>query len=438
METFVPSVDIKEYIPVYRDKVRTIVMNLEKFYPGIDEWLDENELDKIDTGADSCWIIVDGKDNVLGVAITGLEKEGIAKLKTFYLSPEIQRYALGVQLLKNVLNHWMEKKIRNLFVTFAEEELDELKGFFDKFGFVMDGMMPQFYRPGKTEYVMSKTFVYDTIDENNFESFVRDFLLRMRGIHPTEEGDDFLAYEDNKLSKTPREIYVKLVKDRNTNSVSLLQHINERMKETKATHGLIISYHPISGVSETEKIKIVDGYSLENIFFPLRLKRGNDSGMILPIRESYAKELMHIEEPQLKIMKKRLMLSHEKAYYTGKEVFGSVGRGGIFLFYQTGGREFGGIIGEAKIKVMDIKTVPKAIEKYVNKGVIKTEEELRKHSNQGKIGIFLLTHVKTYPNKVSLDEIRDIVPEANLTGQQVNDQQLDKIREIAGNNLNSY
>lgn len=440
MEKYVPNFDIEKYAPEWKGKVRDLVINLKNFYPMIEEWL-EKELNRLEKREDSCWMIVDDKRDVVGVAISGLEKEGIAKLKTFYLSKDFEGYAIGVPLLKKVLNFWIEKKIRNIFVTFAEEELEKLRGFFDKFGFVMDGMMPQYYRPGKTEYVMSKTFIYDEIDENSFEDFIRNYLLRMRGIVPDSEGSEFFAREDNRLSKTPRKIFIKIIKEKNAENSKLFEYMNLKINESKSVYGILISYYPLLEISEDERIKVIDGYLLENIFFPLRLRREGHSGIILPIDQHYAKGLLNMEEPQRRITKERLTLTHERAYFTGKNDFSGVSRGGVFFFYLMKGdyRDKAGIIGEAKIKILSLdKKVEDAIKEFGNRGVILTEQELRKFSNKGRVSIFLLTHVKEYPNKIGIDEIRAVLPDADFRCQPVIDLQIDRIRKLGGDGLQSY
>ena len=437
MEETVPNVEIKPYSSVFRDEVRHVVMKLKKYYPSIEVWLDK-ELPRLDAGMDACWLIVDQKGDVLGAAITGLETEGVGKLKTFYLSEEVRKCALGVRLLKDVLNYWISKGIRNVFVTFAEEELDELKGFFDKFGFVMDGLKPGFYRPGKTEYIMSKTFIYDQIGEEEFEGFIRNQLLQNRGITPQGGGSEFVAFEDNRISKTPQKVYVMIVKEKEPDGNGLFHHIEQKLAETESAYGIIASFYPLREPSGNGRIKVHDGYILENMFFPLRLKRPGSSGIILPIEKYYAEGLLQLEEPARGIPSKRLALTHEKVYYTGKDSFGGVSRGGIFLFHLMGGHYLGGIVGEAKIKVLDTLTVEEAIRKYVMKGVIRNEDELRMHSNRGRVSIFLLTHVKTYPKRVPIDAVRNVVPGVNFQCYPVTDSQIDEIRRLSGNDSRLY
>jgi len=438
---FVPSVEIKPYSVSYEARVRQIVMeNIGGFYPGIEKWLDK-ETKKLNDGIDYGWIIVDGKDSVLGVAITGLERSdyNIAKLKTFYISKEISGYAFGVRLLKTVLNFWTARKARAVFVTFAEEELDDLRGFFDKFGFVMDGIQPQFYRPEKTEYVMSKTFVYEEIDEGSFVDFVRKYLLKMRGIVPQENGSEFLAHEDSRLSKSPRSVYVKIITERDVNCENLFKELAEKDDANKCLYSLVVSFYPLQVESSTEKIKVIDGYTLESLFYPLRLRRQGIAGIILPIKEDYARDLLFVDEPQRRVMKKRVSFTHERVYYTGKDSFGDVKRGGTLLFYLLADEDRRGVIGEAKIKVLDVGVKTEdAIKKYVERGVISTVEELKKHSKCGRVSVFLLTHVKRYTRTVGLNELRQIVPDVFCPSQPLTLEEINAIRRIANNDPYSY
>jgi len=439
---YVPNVEIKPYQSKYRDKIKQILMDLQKFYPDIEHWWDEKEIHKIEDGQDYCFMVLDGRDSVVGVAISGYERESTAKLKTFCLSKEFEGYSLGVELLKEVLNYWMKKRVRRIFVTFAEEELEELRGFFDKFGFLMDGFEPHFYRDGKTEYHMSKTFVYDTVDENSFEDFVKNYLLRTRGIIPESDGSEFLAFEDTMFSKTPRKIFVKIIKDKEIDITKLYREVLRKIEETKSIYAIVISYYPLSEFADNGKIKVIDGFLLENIFYPLRLRRSGYSGVILPISKEYADRLLELDEPQKRIMGNRLRIRNEKHYFSGKiDELKNVNRGWTFIFYQKKGGIPGaeGVIGEAKIKFLTIENARGVIKKYgLEKSAFLSEEEILEHSNKGRIALFLLTCVKRYPRKIPLSEVREIIPEVNFWCQLVTDEQINEMRKSGENDLNSY
>ena len=433
---YVPSVEIKPYRSKYRDEIKQIIMSLQKFYPDIERWWDEKEIRKIESGQDHCLMVLDGGDRVVGVAISGYEREGTAKLKTFGLSKKFKGYSLGVKLLKEVLNYWMKNRVRRIFVTFAEEELEELRGFFDKFGFLMDGFEPHFYRDGKTEYRLSKTFVYDTVDENSFEDFVKNYLLRTRGLIPESDGSEFLAFEDTMFSKTPRKIFVKIIKDKEIDITKLYQEVLRKIEETKSIYAIVISYYPLNKFAGNGKIKVIDGFLLENIFYPFRLRRSGYSGVILPIYKEYADRLLELDEPQRRIMKNRLHIRYEKNYYSGRiDMLKDVNRGWTFFFYQN--RE--GIIGEAKIKLVTIENPRGIIKRYgLEKSAFLSEEELLRHSNKGRIALFFLSCVKRYPRRVTLPEVRGVIPDADFRCQLVTDEQIEEIRELGGNDLNSY
>lgn len=440
-----PRVKIQSYSSEYRSKVKDVVMNIQKFYPEIEKWWEGKEVKKIEDGRDLCLMLLDDKKDVVGIAISGLECEGIAKLKTFYLTEQVVRHSLGVKLLKRVLNYWMEKRVRSIFVTFAEEEFDELRGFFDKFGFLLDGFNPQFYRLGKTEFIMSKTFVYDEINEDSFEVFVRDYFLRMRGINPKTGGLEFVAYEDTGFTKTPRNVFIKIIKGRNVESEKLFDDILQKIDETNSLYGIIISYYPIMEEAKDKRIKVVDGFMLETFFYPLQLKKEGMNGVMMPVEEKYADRLLDnlIDEPQERITEDRVAIRYEKHFFSGRteelsKIQSNLQRGGVFIFFQIKK----GIIGEAKIKLLSIEEAKGVLKKYrLEKSAFKTEDELMSHSNKGKIALFLLNCVKRYPKKVFTPEIYKLLPELgdiNFPCQPLTQDQIERIRDFAENNLNCY
>jgi len=353
---------------------------------------------------------------------------------------------LPVKLLKRVLNYWMQRKVRRIFVTFAEEEFDELRGFFDKFGFLLDGIEPQFYRPGKTEYIMSKTFFYDKIDPDNFEDFVIQHLLKMRGIIPKSNGSEFVAHEDTGFSKTPRCVFIKIVKERAINDDELFHHVLQMIEETDSLYGIVVSYYPILNEAKDKRIKIVDGFLLENIFFPMRLEKDGLNGVMLPIEEEYAEKLLDMDEPQKKIAMDRVAIRHEKHFFSGRveelsKIKDRLQRGGVFIFYQKK-NGLAGIIGEAKIKLLTIEMAKGIFKKYgLEKSAFGSEDELLSHSNKGRIALFLLTCVKRYPKKIMTSGVYALLSEIggiNFQCQPLTQEQIDKIRDSTGDDLYSY
>ncbi len=439
---YIPNVTIKDYSNDYESEVKDILMSLKKYYPDIEKWWDKKESKKINEGRDKCLIVLDKENNVVGIAISGFEREGIAKLKTFKLTEGFGGYSLGVVLLKKVLNYWMKKRVRRIFVTFAEEELEELRGFFDKFGFLLDGIEPHFYRPGKTEYHMSKTFFYDTIDKSDFVEFIKNNLLRVRGIITESENDESVAYQDTGFSYFPRSVYVKIITKKNIDENELYKQVENEMNKNKCVYSIIVSYYSLDNMPDEPRIRVIDGFQIEKVFYPFQLKRGGSAGIMLPIKEEYARELLDIDEPQQSIMKKRLLITHDKHYFSGHiEKLVDIKRGCTFIFYQMKGENPGGIIGEAKIKRLSIEDVKGVFKKHgLEKSAFTTEDELMKHSNKGKIALFLLTCVKRYPRKIPTNEIYQIFdPDSvDFQAQSLNDNQIGRIRESGENILEFY
>jgi hypothetical protein len=430
----IPNFEIKSYSEEYKEQVRKIILKLDPFYPGIDKWF-EKLIPKLSNGNSICLMVIDSKDKVQGVAVSGFENESIVKLKTFYLEPDFRSFSISVPLLKQTLNYWMEKRVRRIFVTFAEEELDELIGFFDKFGFLMEGMMPQQYREGKNEYIMGKTFVYDTLDESQFIEFVRHYLLSLHGIRPKQEGNEFIAEEDSSLSKTPRDVFVKIITTQNPDGNDLFDFMEKKITETNSTYGILVSYYPIPEESKNKRLKVIDGYLLENIFFSLELKRSGNAALILPIEEEYAIDLLNLHDfPQKSLGQQRVSITHERAYFTGKDNFQGVGRGCTLIFHQI----HKGIVAEAKIKLLTVDTIDHTIKNYSHKGVLLEKSDMLPHSNRGMISTILFTNIRKYPEVILPSDVRAIKPDVNFTWQPLTQNELEQIRDLSGLNRFSY
>ncbi len=423
---------IKSYTNKYEKQVRSLTMNLEKFYPLIGVWL-EGEMDKLNKGIDQCLMVVDGNDHVGGIAISGLENskdEGLVKLKTFYLEKDFEGYAIGVWLLKEVLNFWMQKRIRRIFVTFAEEELNELRGFFDTFGFVMDGIGPQQYRLEKTEYFMSKTFMYRNVNESSFVEFSRNYLFRMRGIIPKSDGADFIAHEDNRISKTPRNVLVKIIVDKKPNTERLIKELKASLVERKCTYAILASYYPLKQIDD-EQIKVIDGCNLEHLFYPFELDKAELAGVILPIEPKYSRLLVP-DPKQSGFSISKIALRKDKVYWTGKifEMNGAI-RGNKFIFYETDTSQ---IIGEATINRFMVDTPEVLSKQFLLKGVL-SQAEINELSREEKVGIYWFGNIKRYKKSVSIDDVKKVIVNFNPQfGNNLTQRQIYEIRSLAGSN----
>jgi predicted GNAT family acetyltransferase len=126
---------IREYQPEDEERVKRLVLDLKKYYPGIEDWMNK-EVQRIESKKSKCLVVV-LENEIGGVAISAMtkfpKKNDVVKLKKFYLSENFREYGLGPYLLERVIDEWVKEKAKKIYVTFAEEEIEELKSFFDAF-----------------------------------------------------------------------------------------------------------------------------------------------------------------------------------------------------------------------------------------------------------------------------------------------------------------
>ena len=204
---------MRDYSIEDRKSVTELVKNLKRFYPDVENWI-ENEIDRIEKSESKCTVACIDHE-IVAVAISALtkppKKNNVVKLKTFFIRKDARKAGIGPFLMNRVIDFWVTKKAVKIFLTIPEEEFQELKPFFESYGFLFDGVSPLLYRDGVSEYVMSKVFVYKELTEDDFPSFVRDYILRLRGFKIVEDiREEEVIVERVNVLKTPMRIYVRI------------------------------------------------------------------------------------------------------------------------------------------------------------------------------------------------------------------------------------
>lgn len=417
---------IRDYKPEDKSQVMNIVFELEKYYPNIQEWLPK-QIKKIDKGELICKVAELGK--IGGVAISGRKNEHCVKLKTFYITKDFRGSAIGPRLLETIVDYWVKERIRKIYVTFAEEEVDELLPFFQEYGFLFDGIAPFAYRPNVSEYIMSKMQVYGEITEREFFDFVWHYLFRLRGYRKIDEEKDFLVLQKIISIKEAYKIYVKIITDIAPNK-NLLDDISREAGNLGCTSKILVTYYPLPFPHKNEDIKVIDGYDIETLFYPLVLRRSRYTGVISSIEKRYADRILY-DPLQMLLDADRRSLRIDKVFYKYPQAFKEIRRGSTFVFYQS--RPTKAIVGEGKIKEVDIGMPERLYHKYGGKGVLKLSDIKKFAKRKNKAMSILCGKVTRYENKIPLREIRKIKPKFNPQGATfISQQELDIIRAQGG------
>lgn len=418
---------IRDYKPEDKDQVMKIIFELEKYYPNIREWL-PTQIEKINRGELICKVAeLEGK--IGGATISGRKNKHRAKLKTFYLTKDFRGSAIGPRLLETIVDYWVKERIRKIYVTFAEEEVDELLPFFQEYGFLFDGIAPFAYRPNVSEYIMSKMQVYGEITDREFFDFVWHYLFRLRGYRKIDGGKDFLVLQKIISLKEAYKIYVKIITDI-APPKNLLDEISRGANNLGCTSKMLVTYYPLPFPHKNENIKVIDGYDIETLFYPLVLRRTRYAGVISSIEKRYADRILY-DPSQMLLEADKRSLRIDKVFYKYPQAFKGIRRGSTFVFYQSSPTK--AIVGEGKIKEVDIGTPERLYQKYGEKGVLKLSDIEKFADQKNKAMAILFGKTPRYEKQIPLREIRKIKPTFNPQGATfISQKELDIIREQGG------
>ncbi len=425
---------IKEYSDELYNEVTALLMNLKKFYPTIGSWWEKKELEKIKTGwnGEHCLVaMLDGE--VGGVAISGIEDKSIstAKIKTFYLGPKLQHLGIGPFLLEKVIDYWLDKKIKKIFVTFTEEEVGELLPYFQLFGFQLDGIFPFNYRENVSEYYMSKLQVYKEIDPHQLKDFSKEYLFRLRGYTTVKENGDYIIVQKLVSLKEPYKIFVKFLTDPNV-SESILNEVKTEADRENCLSQIIVTYYPLDFPVESEdkRVKVIDGYDLETMFYPLKIQRDFYCGMVHPVKPEYGSQIFY-EGYQTTLTPHKKSLRRDNIFFKYPQCYKQLKRGSICVLYETEPTK--AIIGEAQIKNLYLDTPESLYSQFSSKAVLtldKIKQDIRP-DEKGRVMAMEFGTRRKYKKAIPLKAVKEIISEFNPQGSRyLNQEELSRIRKL--------
>ncbi|MBN4049008.1 GNAT family N-acetyltransferase [archaeon AH-315-M20] len=407
------------------DKLISLVMEIEKFYPGINDWINK-QIPKIKSKEMEC-ILVDVDGNIAGCAISGVEKKSIStiKLKTFYIAEKYRGYAIGPYLLNKVLDFWIEKGYKKIFVTFAEEEVGLLLDYFKEYGFLLDGIFPFNYRENKSEYYMSKINIFESIDKNKFKDIMTNYLFRLRGYNILSQESEYCIVQKYVYIKEAYRTLVYFNTEEKNESSKIIKDVKELMRDNNCSTCIAVSYYPLEVFNE-RNIKLIDNYDIEAIFFPLNLKKGESSGFISTISKPYGDRILY-DGKQAQLTPDKRSLRKEKVFYKYPNL-PNIKRGHTFLFYESEPTK--GIIGEGKVKEVIIDIPENLYTRFNVKGVLNLKDIEKFQSSSKQVLAISIGKFVKYKKVVSIEKIREIKRGFNPEGScLVNDLEIKEIRK---------
>ncbi len=410
-------------------ELASILLELKHLYPGIETWIPK-EIERIKRKESYCLLVI-SEGHIVGVSISALavkpNKNNNVKLKTFYIAKEFEGFGLGPCLLDSTINYWANKRASRMYVTFAEEELDPLVGFFVKYGFLLDGVSPLLYREGSAEFVMGKIFLYGSMSEEDFPNLIKEYLFKRRGHTLNEFSEtEFVCKRHDRIQEQLL-TFVKIVTDIDPNEKQIFDDALKKKAENKCGNAIIVSFYPFKTCSE--QVAVLDGYDIENFFYPLRIKRRKYAGVINAILPDYASQLLY-DISQTKFLPDKRAFRTDKVYYKYPDAYKGISRGSSLVFYETEPTK--AIIGEGQIEQVVLSTPETLYNEYERKGVLSLSEIKGYADGHNNVLALVLGKVTRYPRKIPLDAIRSkINPDFNPQGGSfINQDTLDKIRDL--------
>ena len=206
---------------------------------------------------------------------------------------------------------------------------------------------------------------------------------------------------------------------------SLPSEVKKKANQLGCDRSILMTYYPIDQTQE-EGIEVIDGYDIENFFYPLRLRRKGKVGFIEPIKPEYSSQLFYSGS-------QTLLRAYKRSLRTDKVFFKYLGlkdveRGYTFVFYETEPTK--AIIGEGKIGKVIVNSPENLYQMYGGKGVLKLSEIRSYTDEQNQVVAFHMGKITRYPTKIPTEKIKEIIPRFNPQGARyINQSELDKIRE---------
>jgi predicted transcriptional regulator len=406
------------------DTVTTVVLSLEKFYPTIKNWWfgsgdKKGQLDKIERGEVFC--LVAEQDSVLaGVSVFGWENSQAGKtikLKTFKINDEFQGQGIGAFLFDETMSKIFSLKPEKVFVTFAEEEVEELSPFFSKYGFQLEAAVLGQYRQGKVEYYMSKLQFYGEIGENEFIDFIKRSYLQNRGFVIKKEIDD-------------KTLMVKNLSGLAGITEATVQ-FNLSVNPTFNGDANAICFSFYSPETKPINPTVIDGHDIEHLFYPLTLLRKSEAGFVAPVNPEYSMQLFP-DSKQASLAPLRRSLRSDKIFFKSTQVRAGIKRGAVFVFYETNPAK--SIVGEARVSGVEVGESQALYKKYKQKGVV-SEEDIRNWGSpeSGDIQAIYLDRWIKYPKSLNAAQIEKIIPKFNPQGtRELTQDKIQQIRRAAG------
>ena len=380
--------------------IQDLLTELTQWYPHIDKWIPKALEDL------SSIRIIQYDNSISGIAIARDKEPDVRKYSTLYVTANSRGSAIGPHLVREEVRSAANNRIRKAFVTFAAELAPRIQPVLEQSGFVLEGFSPGRYRPGKGEWVMGKTFAYETIDSISFRDFIRRRLIdEVGGSLLNDESSHFTAqmpYISLSAFPTTRDLDIHISASTNP-SEEYAQLRNQKPDD----NWLFVSMlgRPADTSNELHDCpNWIDGVDIETRFYPLTLIQPTHNSIVVAIQPGFANQLIpRASQPQL-LPPSRLQLRPDNVYYRTADRYQTLIRGSRIFFYVT--EPESAIRGSAIITDFTVGTPEDCFARYGSRGVFSYEDLVERAGPAGKVLAISFDWYEEFANPVQLPEIK--------------------------------
>lgn len=327
------------------DDLRRVFAPLSADYPGFDSWL----TDQISQQARITVGLIENRVQAAAVwKPRGSER--VVKLSAFRVDDSARQHALGPHLLWYLVRHWVDLGTELAYVTVSSTHR-HLVSFFSSVGFLIQGVAAERYRTNASELVMAKYFIRQTVDDQGLPKLARELAERYFGV-PTPDGT---------LTLPPEAWFLP-----------------------PATARVVHKVNPERGTIMLEGLgtapRVLDALDLERIFHPLRLNLARRPVIMVPIKPTWADQMMRYATQQQQLFSEtasgRLVLRTDNAYFCHPRHMRDLALLPPIVFYVSA--PVSALVGEARVLDYAVDTPDRLLRLYGDLGVY-SQERIEAH-----------------------------------------------------------
>jgi len=413
---------------------------LQERYPNFAGWVQAKALE-IAHGEAEAYVASIGGGNA-GFALVTNKGPRVRKISTLFIDETHRRIGVGPRLLFGIIERAARNGTEKLYITLSEELRDKLAPLLDQYGFSVEGVSARRYRENSWEWVWSKRLIHGRLRPRHLAAFVRHYMLEERGFTIEAAGPGtFLAKPRySPLGQPSTQEVPFLVATATAEQPDRRYRAACRKARELGVQLVFVSIEPLAGPAEYGTC--LDALDMEACYFPLYVER-NVEGLIIPIREPFARMLIPRSDELQFLVPTRVQLSTANVYYRWPSAFAGLRRGSPLFFYETQRRQGQSrLIGEGRLIEWAVDEPEELLARYGNLGVYTLEDVQRcvmtRGPNSGKALALRFDWYREIPVPLNRRQIEEVFPTFDpITARRLQAMDILELRRRIGWNIDT-